>query len=285
MRRSSSLSKVLYHDAVTPSFDPEPLEMVTSNQTRCPEVRPVADILLYDHRSSICSQMARLALVEKGLTFSRRQIDIMETNEQFEPWYIAINPKAVVPTLQVDGEITTDTLRIVNRVDMFDGPDLAGDNSTQQWLIDIMALHYGVLLYRNRLDQNGVAPQIVVRGEFLASLAVTRPDLDDLLSARRRGNANFQALLKDPDGINEHLQRTRDLVEKMILAVNDQPYLAGQAYSLADCFATAALARFTIHGFSSWWENGPLEDYYARMKSRESFEVAEVVETGTERDL
>lgn len=128
--------------------------------------------VLYDHRASICSQMARLALVEKGVEFKRRQIDIMQTNEQFEPWYIAMNPRAVVPTLQIDDEIVTDTLNIVNRVnDGSDGPDLSGDTSTQNWLKTIMALHYGVLLYRNRLDSNGTAPQIIARVNTLQSYA------------------------------------------------------------------------------------------------------------------
>ena len=68
-------------------------------------------------------------------------------------------------------------------------------------------------------------------------------------------------------------------------AVAGQPFLAGAAYSLADCFATAALARFTIHGLALQWQGGPLEDYYARMKARPSFAAAEVIDTGSERDL
>lgn len=41
--------------------------------------------LLYDHPASICAQMARLALAEKGVPYKRRTVDIMETAEQFEP--------------------------------------------------------------------------------------------------------------------------------------------------------------------------------------------------------
>ena len=56
--------------------------------------------------------MARLALLEKGVSVERRQIDIMETNEQFEPWYVALNPKAVVPTLVLGADVVTDTIRM-----------------------------------------------------------------------------------------------------------------------------------------------------------------------------
>ena len=140
--------------------------------------------------------MARLALVEKGLVFRRRQIDIMETNEQFEPWYVALNPRAVVPTLHIGEEVVTDTIRIVNRVEMFDGPNLSGDATAERWLKDIMSLHYGVLLYRNRLDPDGTAPQIIARGKFLEKLAGERPDLADTRRARLEGNRRLQLLLQ-----------------------------------------------------------------------------------------
>ncbi len=245
----------------------------------------MTNLTLYDHRSSICAQMARLALVEKGLSFTRRQVDIMETNEQFEPWYVALNPKAVVPTLVIGEEAVTDTIRIVNRAQSMDGPDLSGDETAQGWLKDIMALHYGVLLYRNRLEPDGTALQVVARGKFLARMQQERPDLSDIVTARREGNRRFQALLRDPAGIDAHLEATKTLIDRMAAAVEDQPFLAGDHYSLADCFATAALARFNIHRLAPWWERTPLEAYYARMKARESFAAAEVIDTGTERDL
>jgi len=229
--------------------------------------------------------MARLALVEKGVNFKRRQIDIMETNEQFEPWYVALNPKAVVPTLQIGSEVVTDTINIVNRAQKFDGPDLSGDTTTQTWLKDIMSLHYGVLMYRKRTGPDGTAPQIVARGKFLSELAATRPDLGETTKARLEGNQRFQKLLRDPAAIEGHMAATKSLVGRMNAALKDHDYLAGNSYSLADCFATAALARFTLHGLDHWWTGQPLEAYYLKVKSRPSFAAAEVVETGTEKDL
>jgi glutathione S-transferase len=245
----------------------------------------VAALLLYDHSSSICSQMARLALVEKQQPFTRREIDIMDTNEQFEPWYVALNPRAVVPTLAIGDEIVTDTIRTVNRVQALPGPNLSGDGTTQLWLRDIMALHYGVLLYQNRLDPDGAAPQIVARGRLLGELSARRPGLRDLIDARLEGNRRLQALLEDRSRIEQHVGAARDLVGRMTETLAAQDYLAGDAYSLADCFATAALARFRIHGFEKWWAGTATGDYYARMKARPGFEEAEVIDTGTERDL
>lgn len=241
--------------------------------------------VLYDHTGSICSQMARLALFEKAVQFQRHPIDIMETNEQFDPWYVALNPKAVVPTLVIDAEVVTDTIRIVNRVQAFDGPDLSGDATTQGWLKDIMAPHYGVLLYRNRLDLDGTAPQIVARGLLLEQLLKKHPEMADLLEGRIAGNKRFQTLLRKPDEIETHLASTKALVARMVAAVEKQQFLAGADYSLADSFATAALARFTIHKLQDWWRGTALEDYYDSMKARPSFEAAEVIDAGSERDL
>lgn len=241
--------------------------------------------ILYDHTGSICSQMARLALFEKAVQFQRRPIDIMETNEQFEPWYVALNPKAVVPTLVLGTEVVTDTIRIVNRLQALDGPDLSGDATMQSWLKDIMAPHYGVLLYRNRLDPDGTAPQIVARGLLLERLLKKHPEMADLLEGRVAGNQRFQTLLRKPDEIEVHLASTKALIVHMAEAVDSQQFLAGQTYSLADCFATAALARFKIHKLQDWWQGTALETYYDRMRERPSFEAAEVMDTGSERDL
>ena len=103
--------------------------------------------------------MARLALLEKGVPFERRNIDIMKKAEQFEPWYTALNPKAVVPTLAIDDEIVTDTVRIVYRIDRdFDGPRLTpvepeSAEAMGRMMRDIMRLHYGVLMYSRLLDE------------------------------------------------------------------------------------------------------------------------------------
>lgn len=60
---------------------------------------------LYHHPLSVCSMKVRLALEEKGLAWSGRVIDIVQQKEQLEPWYLALNPKGVVPTLQYSNAI------------------------------------------------------------------------------------------------------------------------------------------------------------------------------------
>ena len=235
--------------------------------------------------------MARLALAEKGIRYERRTIDIMENAEQFEPWYVALNPKAVVPTLVIGDEVVTDTIRIVHRVDDgLDGPALAPPDPAPmaRWLQDIMGLHYGVLLYAGRLEPDRTSPTIIERGQLLHRLRRERPDLHELLDRRLDGNVRLQAILKKPAEVEAHIDAARALVARMEAALANATVLAGSSYSLADCFATAALARFRLHGFDTWWADGQSPNvaaYYDRMRARSSFTEAGVLDTGSERDI
>jgi len=258
--------------------------------------RPVGthDILLYDYPTSICSQMARLALVEKGVPFRRRTVDIMDAAEQFEPWYTSLNPKAVVPTLSIDGEIVTDTINIVHRVDrQFDGPALTPAEPRQaeamdKMMADIMGLHYGVLLYSRRLEPDGTSPTVVERGLYLKAQRQRHPERAETLDRRIAGNERLQTILADPDETDRHVGEARALVGRIEQALEGSEFVVGDAYSLADTFATPALARFRLHGFADWWAKGESPNvaaYYARMQARPSWRLAEVTDSGSERTL
>lgn len=252
------------------------------------------DVLLYDHPASICSQMARLALVEKEVPFRRQTIDIMVTAEQFEPWYTALNPRAVVPTLDDDGAIVTDTIRIVHHVDKaFDGPKLTPDDpdaaaAMEAMMADVMGLHYGVLLYSRKLDDDGKAPTVIERGKFLREQREKYPERAEVLDRRIAGNERMQKILADPAEVAHHVGTARDLVDRIDAALTDNAFLVGDHYTLADAFAGPALARFRVHGFEDWWmggDNPNVAAYYERMKARQSWSEAGVIDSGSERDF
>jgi glutathione S-transferase len=59
-------------------------------------------LILYDYGNSVCCQKVRITLVEKGLTWEARKVDLFKI-EQYDPNYLKLNPKGVVPTLVHDG--------------------------------------------------------------------------------------------------------------------------------------------------------------------------------------
>ena len=67
---------------------------------------------LYHHGSSGCAAKVRLAMAEKGLEWEGVYIDILK-GEQFDPSYLKLNPKAVVPTLVHDDLVIPDSTVII----------------------------------------------------------------------------------------------------------------------------------------------------------------------------
>src|SRR5947208_15563408 len=76
-------------------------------------------LTLYDFGNSVCCQKVRITLVEKGLTWEARRVDLFKT-EQYDPEYLKLNLKGVVPTLVHDGtQIIESTLVCEYLDDMF----------------------------------------------------------------------------------------------------------------------------------------------------------------------
>ncbi len=71
---------------------------------------------LYHHGSSVCAAKVRLALAEKGLQWQGHYVDILK-GDQFNPEYIKLNPKAVVPTLVHDGYVLQESTVICEYID------------------------------------------------------------------------------------------------------------------------------------------------------------------------
>ena len=65
-------------------------------------------LVLYHYGSSACAAKVRFALAEKALAWTSRYVDILR-GEQFDPSYLALNPKAVVPTLVHDGHVIVES--------------------------------------------------------------------------------------------------------------------------------------------------------------------------------
>ena len=57
-----------------------------------------------------------LALVEKGVPFASHYINMLEF-DQHQPEYLAVNPQGLVPTLEADGLVLTQSLAIIDWLD------------------------------------------------------------------------------------------------------------------------------------------------------------------------
>ncbi len=90
---------------------------------------------LYHARWSLCSQMVRVALSEKGISYESKIIKLCDQYpeaENLSKEYLKINPKGVVPSLEIDGEIILESTNIIKRVN-----SLSGDNDFDLWPKDV----------------------------------------------------------------------------------------------------------------------------------------------------
>jgi glutathione S-transferase len=81
-------------------------------------------LTLYDFGNSVCCQKVRITLVEKGLAWEAIRVDLFKS-EQYDPKYLKMNPKGVVPTLVHDGVPVIESTLICEYIDeTFPNPPL-----------------------------------------------------------------------------------------------------------------------------------------------------------------
>jgi glutathione S-transferase len=82
------------------------------------------DLVLYDSPGSPCARRVRVALLEKGLRWTTRILDLTRL-EQKRPEYLALNPNGVVPTLVHGARVVYESNVITEYLDdVFPGPRL-----------------------------------------------------------------------------------------------------------------------------------------------------------------
>ena len=233
---------------------------------------------LYHHGSSVCAAKVRLALAEKGLPWTGHYVDIL-AGEQFRPAYLALNPKAVVPTLLHDGNVITESTVICEYVDevfadrpIYPGPALARAR-VRLWTKAVdeelhpacSAITY-VVSHRHTILRNGVGSF----DDFIKQGGA------DGLAARTRKWQWIQHGLAAP-GAADNIRLYAGYLRKMEAALASSDWLAGDEFSMADIAMAPYVNRLEVLAMAGLWKDGRLprvENWFARLKARPSFKPA-----------
>src|SRR5262245_61971129 len=73
-------------------------------------------LTLYDFGNSVCCQKVRITLRAKGLRWESVKVDLFKA-EQYDPKYLKLNPKGIVPTLVHDGKPIIESTLICEYLD------------------------------------------------------------------------------------------------------------------------------------------------------------------------
>jgi maleylacetoacetate isomerase len=77
----------------------------------------MGQVILHDYWRSSAAYRVRIALNLKGIDYETRQVDLRQ-DEQKSAEYRALNPQGLVPMLEIDGHRLTQSLAIINYLDI-----------------------------------------------------------------------------------------------------------------------------------------------------------------------
>jgi ganglioside-induced differentiation-associated protein 1 len=233
---------------------------------------------LYHHGSSACAAKVRFALAEKHLAWMGHYVDIL-AGEQFDPKFVALNPKAVVPVLVHDGFVVTESTVICEYLDEVfpQRPLYPADPrervAVRQWAKGVdeelhpacSALTY-IVSHRHTILRHGA-------GRFEDFLAQGG---SEGRAARERKWRWIEQGLAAP-GALDYIRLYLSYLEKMDRALGESPWLAGHDLTMADVAMAPYVFRLESLTLDAFWSDGKLTavaDWYARLKSRPAFAAA-----------
>lgn len=233
---------------------------------------------LYHHGSSVCAAKVRLVLAEKGLEWQGHYIDILK-GDQFDPAYLKLNPKAVVPTLVHNDFVLQESSTICEYLDeAFPNPPLkpadpAGRARMRLWtkaIDEILHPMCGEITFAcshrhtvARLGQEGLA-------KFLAST----PPVSVTAGWHERKKIIVREGLQAP-GVDRSLRIYDSYLQKMEDALTENRWVAGPIYSLADIGLVPYVNRLDMMSMSPMWTRSRprVTNWLERNKARPAFKA------------
>jgi tetrachloro-p-hydroquinone reductive dehalogenase len=258
---------------------------------------PKNGIHLYHFPLSLDSQKVRQGLEEVGLVWQSHVI-LLPAQQQFSPDYARINSRCVVPTLVVDGRVTTDTVNILTHLadrfgvakNCFNTPDHEKED-VNYWIDKAASLFIEALTYGNIKGVKKPFPLGNVSGhgryhedkiELLSRLIEKYQHDETLKLAYEKKRAVTEATrgaIVTPSQLAAIVESTKAELCDLEQQLNEGPFgsggwLASDALSLADIQWGVVLYRLRWLGLEPllWKGESRITPYADSLIARESFQ-------------
>jgi len=232
-------------------------------------------LTLYHAEPVANSMKVLLCLKEKGLEFESRYVDLFKF-EQHSSRFIAINPNGQVPALVHDGRVVTEST-VINEYleDLFPEVPLRPADPWERAQMRIWGKHIDEY-YNPAVSMLGwhtmvrKIAQSIEKDEFEKLLARIP------LKEQRDKWATIAGDSFTPEQLAESERKISVSLQKMETALQNQPWLAGHTYSLADVniYSLVSSGPRLTPQLQNDGETPRVLDWLARMNARPAVQAA-----------
>ena len=230
---------------------------------------------LYHFENSVCAQKVRMTLFEKGVEWESHEVNLFG-NEQYDPEYLKLNPKAYVPTLIHDGYIIRESTLICEYLEeIYPEPSLSPGHPAERAQMRLWGktvdegLFEGVVvlsfsaMFRDRM-KNQTSKQREQRFKNIGDTARR----DRFMSVYEDGVESPYVLR----GIGAY-EVAFNLMEEALTGGND--WLSGNIFSLAEVNLAPFLARLEYLKILNHWigERPIIQNWWQQVKARPSYQA------------
>lgn len=238
------------------------------------QTQPDADLVLYDAANMPGPRRVRMCLVEKGLPFKIRWLNL-GLMDQKAPSYLALNPTGMVPTLVRGDEVIFDSAVINEYLDaIYPDPPLTpadplGKAQMRMWFafeIDLGKPFRDAsyeTMGKARLQNTGITPAELGAeiGKRTSNPAYLKFAMNVLTTP------TDHAVIKDR--LDVILEKIEGLESKL---ADGRPWLCGEHFTLADITVGPRMDMFPSIGVSDLFGRYPMIGaWMARLKARPSW--------------
>jgi glutathione S-transferase len=237
---------------------------------------------LYHNINSVCAQKVRIALKEKRQEAKEHLLKLR--GDQNDPAYLKLNPNGVVPTLVHDGRPIVESSLILYYIDeLFAEPPL---------MPKAPLARHRVRLYNKLIDE-----YLHNSCMILTFATAFRPNFLKMPREQWMAEINKSPLKRraeykrsviehglDSEFVADALAQHKKLLSWMADDLKNGRYLAGDAFSIAECAVIPYILRLELLKLAGMWDQYPaIADWWARMRERPSVKAA-VFERMSEAD-